>query len=110
MEMELRHQELSESQLSTREENAQHQQKLTNQNQLQVERLVILRQRLEELRSKQAEVSERDRLIQEEIVSMSQLLDLVPAGISSRRQQTRSTTIDTTSLSSRGRVCRHGAW
>ena len=72
------HHELSEAHLRLREENSQHQQKLTNQNQLQVERLVILRQRLEELRSKQAEVSERDRLIQEEIVSMSQLLDLAP--------------------------------
>ena len=72
------HHELSEAHLRLREENSQNQQKLTNQNQLQVERLVILRQRLEELRSKQAEVSERDRLIQEEIVSMSQLLDLAP--------------------------------
>ena len=77
-EMEQRHHELSEANLRLREENSQHQQKLTNQNQLQIERLVILRQRLEELRSKQAEVSERDRLIQEEIVSMSQLLDIVP--------------------------------
>jgi len=76
--MQLRHHELSEAHIQLREENSQHQQKLTNQNQLQVERLVILRQRLEELRSKQAEVSERDRLIQEEIVSMSQLLDLAP--------------------------------
>jgi hypothetical protein len=72
------HHELSEAHLRLREENSQNQQKLTNQNQLQVERLVILRQRLEELRSKQAEVSERDRLIQEELVSMSQLLDLAP--------------------------------
>jgi hypothetical protein len=78
MAMELRYQELGETNFQLREENAQHQQKLINQNQLQVERLVILRQRLEELRSKQAEVSERDRLIQEEIVSMSQLLDDVP--------------------------------
>ena len=77
-EMEQRHHELSEVNLRLREESSQHQQKLTNQNQLQVERLVILRQRLEELRSKQAEVSEQDRLIQEEIVSMSQLLDLAP--------------------------------
>jgi hypothetical protein len=69
---------LGETNFQLREENAQHQQKLINQNQLQVERLVILRQRLEELRSKQAEVSEQDRLIQEEIVSMSQLLDLAP--------------------------------
>ena len=76
--MQQRHHELSEANLRLREENSQHQQKLTNQNQLQVERLVILRQRLEELRSKQAEVSERDRLIQEEIVSMSQLLDVAP--------------------------------
>ena len=75
-EMQQRHHELSEANLRLREENFQHQQKLTNQSQLQVERLVILRQRLEELRSKQAEVSERDRLIQEEIVSMSQLLDV----------------------------------
>jgi hypothetical protein len=78
MAMELRYQELGETNFQLREENAQHQQKLINQNQLQVERLVILRQRLEELRSKQAEVSERDRLIQEEIVSMSQLLDVAP--------------------------------
>ena len=78
MAMELRHQELGETNFQLREENSQHQQKLINQNQLQVERLVILRQRLEELRSKQAEVSEQDRLIQEEIVSMSQLLDLAP--------------------------------
>ena len=78
MAMELRYQELGETNFQLREENAQHQQKLTNQSQLQVERLVILRQRLEELRSKQAEVTERERLIQEEIVSMSQLLDLAP--------------------------------
>jgi hypothetical protein len=78
MAMELRYQELGETNFQLREENAQHQQKLINQNQLQVERLVMLRQRLEELQSKQAEVSERDRLIQEEIVSMSQLLDDVP--------------------------------
>jgi hypothetical protein len=77
MAMELRYQELGETNFQLREENAQHQQKLINQKQLQVERLVILRQRLEELRSKQAEVSEQDRLIQEEIVSMSQLLDEV---------------------------------
>jgi hypothetical protein len=77
-EMEQHHHELSEANQRLREENAQYQQKLTNQNQLQVERLVILRQRLEQLRSKQAEVSEQDRLIQEEIVSMSQLLDAVP--------------------------------
>ena len=76
--MQQRHHELSEANLRLREENSQHQQKLTNQSQLQVERLVILRQRLEELRSKQAEVGERDRLIQEEIVSMSQLLDVAP--------------------------------
>ena len=76
--MQQRHHELSEANLRLREENYQHQQKLTNQNQLQVERLVILRQRLEELRSKQAEVSERDRRIQEEIISMSQLLDVAP--------------------------------
>jgi hypothetical protein len=77
-EMQQRHHELSETNLRLREENSQHQQKLTNENQLQVERLVTLRQRLEVLRSKQAEVSERDRLIQEEIVSMSQLLDVAP--------------------------------
>ena len=77
-EMEQRHHELSEVNLRLREESSQHQQKLTNQNQLQVERLVILRQRLEELRSTQAEVSERHRLVQEEIVSMSQLLDVGP--------------------------------
>src|SRR5262245_56616450 len=76
--LEQRHHELSEVNLRLREESSQHQQKLTNQNQLQVERLVILRQRLEELRSKQAEISERHRLVQEEIVSMSQLLDVVP--------------------------------
>ena len=73
--LEQRHHELSQANLRLREENSQHQQKLTNQNQLQVERLVIVRQRLEQLRSKQAEVSEQDRMIQEEIVSMSQLLD-----------------------------------
>ena len=76
--MEQRHHELSEVNLRLREESSQHQQKLTNQNQLQVERLVILRQRLEELQSKQAEISERHQLVQEEIVSMSQLLDVVP--------------------------------
>src|SRR5262245_37523428 len=76
--LERRHHELSQANLRLREENSQHQQKLTNQNQLQVERLVIVRQRLEQLRSKQAEVSEQDRMIQEEIVSMSQLLDGVP--------------------------------
>jgi hypothetical protein len=78
MAMELRYQELGETNFQLREENAQHQQKLINQNQLQVERLARLRQRLEELRSKQAEVSEKDRLIQEEIVSMSELLDVAP--------------------------------
>lgn len=77
-EMRQRHHELSEISLRLREENSQHQRKLTNQNQLQVERWVILRQRFEELRLQHAEVSERDRLIQEEIVSMSQLLDIVP--------------------------------
>src|SRR4029450_5166955 len=101
-----------------RQNNTQHQQKLINQNQLHVERLARLRQRLEELRSKQAKVSEQDRpshagvgrvdwllhverlarlrqrleelrskqakvseqdrLIQEEIVSMSELLDVAP--------------------------------
>ena len=76
--LEQRHHELSEANLRLREENSRHEQKLTNQNQLQVERLVILRQRLEQLRSKQAEVSEQDRMIQEEIISMSQLLDGVP--------------------------------
>ena len=76
--LEQRHHELSEVNLRLREESSQHQQKLTNQNQLQVERLVILRQRLEELRSKQAKGSEQDRLIQEEIVSMSELLDVAP--------------------------------
>ena len=74
--MQQRHHEFSEANVRLREENSQYQQKLTNQNQLQIERLVILRQRLEDLRSKQAEVGERDRLIQEEIVSMSQLLDI----------------------------------
>jgi hypothetical protein len=78
MAMELRYQELGETNFQLREENAQHQQKLMNQNQLQVERLARLRQRLEELRSKQAKVSEQDRLIQEEIVSMSELLDVAP--------------------------------
>src|SRR5262245_8268674 len=76
--LEQRHHELSEANLRLGRENSQRQEKLTNQNQLQVERLVILRQRLEQLRSKQAEVSEQDRMIQEEIVSMSQLLDEVP--------------------------------
>src|SRR5215475_8584011 len=76
--LERRHHELSEANLRLQEENSVHQQKLTNQNQLQVERLVIVRQRLERLRSKQAEVSEQDRMIQDEIVSMSQLLDGVP--------------------------------
>src|SRR5262245_32976041 len=76
--LEKRHHELSQANLRLQEENSQHQQKLTNQNQLQVERLVIVRQRLEQLRSKQAEVSEQDRMIQEEIVSMSQLLDGIP--------------------------------
>ncbi len=76
--MQQRHHELSETNLRLREENSQHQQKLTNRNQLQVERLIILRQRLEELRSKQAKVSEQDRLIQDEIVSISELLDVAP--------------------------------
>jgi hypothetical protein len=75
MAMELRYQELGETNFQLREENAQHQQKLINQNQLQVERLAGLRQRLDELRLKQAKVSEQDRLVQEEIVSMSELLD-----------------------------------
>jgi hypothetical protein len=75
-EMQQRHHELSEANMRLREENSQHQQKLANHNQLQIERLVILRQRFEELRLKQAQVSEQDRLIQDEIVSMSQLLDL----------------------------------
>lgn len=79
--LERRHHELNEANLRLREENSQHQQKLTNEIPLQVERLVILRQRLEQLRSKQAEVGEQDRLIQEEIVSMSQLLDAVPEHI-----------------------------
>lgn len=74
-EMQQRQHESSAANLRLQEENSRYQQKLTNQNQLQVERLVILRQRLEELRSKQADVSERDRMIQEEIISMSQLLD-----------------------------------
>jgi len=78
MAMELRYQELGETNFQLREENAQHQQKLINQNQLQVDRLARLRQRLEELRLKQAEVSEQDRLIQKEIVSMSELLDVAP--------------------------------
>jgi hypothetical protein len=78
MAMELRYQELGETNFQLREENAQHQQKLINQNQLQVERLARLRQRLEELRSKQAKASEQDRLIQEQIVSMSELLDVTP--------------------------------
>lgn len=74
--MQQRHHELHEANVRLREENSQYQQKLNNQSQLQVERLVILRQRLENLRSKQEEVSERDHLIQEEIISMSQLLDV----------------------------------
>jgi len=78
MAMELRYQELGETNFQLREEKAQHQEKLINQNQLQVERLARFRQRLEELRSKQAKVSEQDRLIQEEIVSMSELLDVAP--------------------------------
>src|SRR5215475_7334588 len=73
--MQQRQHESSAANLRLQEENSRYQQKLTNQNQLQVERLVILRQQLEELRSKQADVSERDRMIQEEIISMSQLLD-----------------------------------
>jgi hypothetical protein len=77
-EMQQRYHEVSEGNIRLRQENSQHQQKLTNQNQLQVERLVILRQRLEALRSKQAEVSEQEHLIQEEMVSMSQLLDVAP--------------------------------
>ncbi|HXV84499.1 MAG TPA: hypothetical protein VEG60_32010, partial [Candidatus Binatia bacterium] len=77
-EMQQRYHELSEANLQLREANSQHQRKMTNQSQLQVERLVILRQRLDELRLQQAEVSERDRLIQDEIVSISQLLDVVP--------------------------------
>jgi chromosome segregation ATPase len=81
VEMQQRYHELSAANLRLHEENSQHQQKLTNQNQLQVERLVILRQRLEQLRLKQAEVSEREGLIQEEILSMSQLLDGIPQTI-----------------------------
>jgi regulator of replication initiation timing len=76
--MELRYQELGEVNFQLREENAQLQQKLINQNQLQVERLPRLRQGLEELRSQQAKVSEQNRLIEEEIVAMSQFLDVVP--------------------------------
>jgi hypothetical protein len=75
--MQERHHQLSEANARLREENSQYQQNLTNQSQFPVERLVVLRQRLESLRSKQAEVSEQDRLIQEEIVSMNQLLDEV---------------------------------
>ena len=77
-EMRQRHHELEEANRQLREESFQHQRKLTNQNQLQVERWVILRQRFEALRLQQVEVSERARSIQEEIVSMSQLLDGVP--------------------------------
>jgi hypothetical protein len=77
-EMQQRYHEMSEANIRLRQENSQHQQKITNQNQLQVERLVILRQRLEALRSKQAEVSEQEHIIQEEIISMSQLLDVAP--------------------------------
>jgi hypothetical protein len=73
-----RHHELSETNARLQDENSQYQQKLTNQGQFQVERLVILRQRLEALQSKQAEVSEQHRLIQEEVVSISQLLDVAP--------------------------------
>jgi hypothetical protein len=76
-----RHQEVSDANIRLREESSQHQQKLNNQNQLQVERLVILRQRLEALRSKQAEVSQQEHLIQEEIVSMTQLLDVAPESL-----------------------------
>jgi regulator of replication initiation timing len=79
VEMQQRHHELSAANLRLQEENSQHQQKLTNQNQVQVERLVILRQRLEQLRLKQAEVSQQERVIQEEILGISQLLDVVPA-------------------------------
>jgi hypothetical protein len=81
VEMQQRHHELSEANLRLQEENSQHQQKLISQNQLQVERLVILRQRLDQLRLKQAEVSERESVIQEEILSMTQLLKGVPETI-----------------------------
>lgn len=74
--MQQRHHEVNEANIRLREENSQHQQKLTNHNQLQVEQLIILRQRLEALRSKQAEVSEQEHVIQEELVSMGQLLDV----------------------------------
>ncbi len=76
--MQQRHHQLSDANARLREENSHYQQNLTNQSQLQGERLVILRQRLENLRSKQAEVSEQHRLIQEEIVSMNNLLDATP--------------------------------
>ena len=102
--MEQRQHELSEANLRLREENSQHQQKLTNQNQLQIERLVILRQRLEDLRSKQAEVSERDSLIQEEIVSMSQLLDVVPESTHQPETANAIPEIETTSLSSEEKI------
>jgi hypothetical protein len=81
VQMQQSHHELSEANLRLQEENSQHQQKLTNQNQLQVERLVILRQRLDQVRLKQTEVSERERLIQEEMLSLSQLLESVPETI-----------------------------
>jgi hypothetical protein len=81
VQMQQSHHELSEANLRLQEENSQHQQKLTNQNQLQVERLVILRQRLDRVRLKQTEVSERERLIQEEMLSLSQLLESVPETI-----------------------------
>ncbi|HEY7322353.1 MAG TPA: hypothetical protein VIE89_32720 [Candidatus Binatia bacterium] len=79
--MQQRHREVTEANLRLQEEKSQHQQKLTNQNQLQVERLVILRQRFEALRSKHAHVSEQQQLIQEEIVSISLLLDTTPESI-----------------------------
>jgi hypothetical protein len=80
-EMQQRHHELSATNLRLQEENSQHQQKLTIQNQLQVERLVIFRQRLDQLRLKQAEVVELDSLLQEEMRSMSQLLEGIPETI-----------------------------
>jgi hypothetical protein len=67
----------SAANLRLREENSRLQQQL-GQNQRQAERLEILRQRLEELRLKQAEISQQDRVIQEEIIALSQLLDVVP--------------------------------
>ena len=73
--MEQRYRELTDANVRLREENSQLQEQM-GQGQRQAERLETLRQRLEELRLKQADISERDQVIQQEIIAVSQLLDI----------------------------------